>query len=1244
MKLLRAAQGYVDEDDGSKLDDHADLRSEFPESADITRQPFPGVYPRSRIPISQQPNPPSGGPADNVEGTASRAHQPMCTAHAGRRDVAAGAISAVRIILAARMDQMRREGGACYQRLLQVQRQLEYQRALLGLDGEKLKLRHPPLAGGSNRKWLACAAGNAGSKNRYAHPQIPDGRLPSRAQPADWEGSEFKVRMLGTLRDKLRMKLALQALAHHRAATRDRRRLLQLLEDREAQVRCRAVLRALFAHAEPAFAAINKSDFLASILARQRDRHRLKTWRQWAHDKVLRRQLVRVGAIAARRIKLIAAFAHWATFVRAGRVHSMQSTLALQWRSTWVTLKALTGWRLFTHRMQAINAGLSKSKRQQPAPPSLEDAHSHMRHSFAGQRQAVAVPVAELHHLQRYLRFAASAEDVDWAAAGSNTAVGAYRQARSRLQAEARAARADGDSPVAPGAVPMAPVPARSVLHLGKWPGVMQARRLQAEVQFRQEQLEQAARALIEHKQEADAHHAAAEKHAKEVEAQASEVAQAAKDTNERAMEAAAKLVLLEQEQARLEAEEAAEEASLGIALTAADPSVPIDERGADEAVTPDAAHWIIAQEELVAAEKVKSAAAQAVQVATQALAESLEDSASLQAAAQESQAAAQAMANQQAQAQADLQQCRQKRAAAVNTFRDLVQKVEDMKAAFDSTDEAGRTELAPQVAEAADALTEARQQVELLDKEAAEAAVQAEHAVEDAAAAQQQASALQAALEASAAQEVALQQQAEQAAQAFTDAERALVQAAAQQAQQRQHAQQTQQDEEAEKLEQQRLAALQASQQAHEDFAQADANELAQIEAERALRAFKANHALRAEQAARAGELSGPGQLRRCLRLWASETRDTSDWLALHRGRVLRAGALAQWVRWMQARAVMLTQTISAAAAHRLHVLRPAFRALRAYAAAKAQQREQIRRCRTQKLRSLLVYWHKWAHTCRHLKQLLDRSLLDGRRNRVKDAFCHWAWLTRSKALLGRVFGVAEQLWDQYDAHLREYEVVQRALVCWATRARAKARRRHELKRAGAANTFRRARLLIVAFQALEANACAAKDAERLLKTRNRLFTAWACYVASVAPPAGSAAAAGVAASASLAVVRRKLRQQGFATEQQYRELWERRQLLGAGMRAFARTIKQPCWHYQQGLMRRALQGMRDQTAVTGRALGSFWLQWRIRKPLHRGFKAWQGKGSAATSHVLAAACRFQQPCQPCGGGPKAEDGCRNV
>ena len=66
-------------------------------------------------------------------------------------------------------------------------------------------------------------------------------------------------------------------------------------------------------------------------------------------------------------------------------------------------------------------------------------------------------------------------------------------------------------------------------------------------------------------------------------------------------------------------------------------------------------------------------------------------------------------------------------------------------------------------------------------------------------------------------------------------------------------------------------------------------------------LQAFLDNVDMRKSQSAEARRRCGPAMLRRCLRIWSSQARETTAWVKLQAGALRRRRGFLAWVQYMK-------------------------------------------------------------------------------------------------------------------------------------------------------------------------------------------------------------------------------------------------------------------------------------------------------------------------------------------------------
>lgn len=224
------------------------------------------------------------------------------------------------------------------------------------------------------------------------------------------EASELQVQLLGSLQEKLLVKLGVAVLRQAVAAARLRRCLLDQVDLLAAADLRRAVLCGWHTAAVPTQQQEADAAALAKQLLERQQRAQLAAWRQWAAHRAWQRRQVVLGQCRLRHRLLLAAMQHWRCYCQQRLVDRLQAALAARWVAAWGRRRLFTAWRHAARRSAALKAALltrgsSGLERQAPQPPlSQLAALAATAAAFQPVKEFVAEAADQLACMQRGLR------------------------------------------------------------------------------------------------------------------------------------------------------------------------------------------------------------------------------------------------------------------------------------------------------------------------------------------------------------------------------------------------------------------------------------------------------------------------------------------------------------------------------------------------------------------------------------------------------------------------------------------------------------------------------------------------------------------------------------------------------------------------------------------------------------------------------------------------------------------------
>lgn len=224
------------------------------------------------------------------------------------------------------------------------------------------------------------------------------------------ETSELQVQLLGSLSEKLLLKLGLGVLRQAVTAARLRRRLLHHVDLLAAVILKRSALCGWHAAAVPTPQQEADAAALAKRLSEQRQRAQLAAWQQWAAHRTWQRRRVAQGLCRLRHRLLLAAMQHWRCYCQQQLVERLQGALAARWAAAWGRRRLFIAWRQAAQRSAALKAALtrgSSSSREGPARqplPSQLEALAATSAAFRPVKEFVAEAAEQLACMKEGLR------------------------------------------------------------------------------------------------------------------------------------------------------------------------------------------------------------------------------------------------------------------------------------------------------------------------------------------------------------------------------------------------------------------------------------------------------------------------------------------------------------------------------------------------------------------------------------------------------------------------------------------------------------------------------------------------------------------------------------------------------------------------------------------------------------------------------------------------------------------------
>lgn len=230
------------------------------------------------------------------------------------------------------------------------------------------------------------------------------------------------MQLLGSLRQKLLLKLGLAVLRQEVAAGRLRQRLLGHVAASAAADLCHSALLGWHAAAVPTQQQEAAAQGLARQLRQRRQRAQLTAWRRSAARSAWRRRQLARGQMALRRHLLAAGVQHWRCYCQQQLVRRLQEALAARWLAAWGRRRVFAAWRrtasrsallksaMLSPQMPSVGSGAdcSGGAGQRPQLPSQLEALAVTAAAFQPIKDFVAEAVQQLGQLCKGLRFAAA--------------------------------------------------------------------------------------------------------------------------------------------------------------------------------------------------------------------------------------------------------------------------------------------------------------------------------------------------------------------------------------------------------------------------------------------------------------------------------------------------------------------------------------------------------------------------------------------------------------------------------------------------------------------------------------------------------------------------------------------------------------------------------------------------------------------------------------------------------------------
>ncbi|EFN53243.1 hypothetical protein CHLNCDRAFT_137152 [Chlorella variabilis] len=335
-------------------------------------------------------------------------------------------LRAVQLVVAAK------RAAAVDSKLLPLVRRLRQLRMLLAFHQTNLqrgRSRSPRGSSSSSPRpppgpWLSGRSSSLDSKHRSSRSSSPGAQLQPRPKVA-WpspEASELQMQLLGSLRQKLLLKLGLAVLRQEVAAGRLRQRLLGHVAASAAADLCHSALLGWHAAAVPTQQQEAAAQGLARQLRQRRQRAQLTAWRRSAARSAWRRRQLARGQMALRRHLLAAGVQHWRCYCQQQLVRRLQEALAARWLAAWGRRRVFAAWRrtasrsallksaLLSPQMPRVGSGAdcSGGAGQRPQLPSQLEALAVTAAAFQPIKDFVAEAVQQLGQLCKGLRFAAA--------------------------------------------------------------------------------------------------------------------------------------------------------------------------------------------------------------------------------------------------------------------------------------------------------------------------------------------------------------------------------------------------------------------------------------------------------------------------------------------------------------------------------------------------------------------------------------------------------------------------------------------------------------------------------------------------------------------------------------------------------------------------------------------------------------------------------------------------------------------
>eukprot|EP00892_Ulva_mutabilis_P005067 jgi/Ulvmu1/2932/UM149_0011.1 len=247
---------------------------------------------------------------------------------------------------------------------------------------------------------------------------------------------------------------------------------------------------------------------------------------------------------------------------------------------------------------------------------------------------------------------------------------------------------------------------------------------------------------------------------------------------------------------------------------------------------------------------------------------------------------------------------------------------------------------------------------------------------------------------------------------------------------------------------------------------------------------------------------------------------------------------------------------------------------------------------CAERRLRGIMRAWH--AITCmkRDRRRLQRRLLMLHRKRRLHAALLVWFERYQQKCLLRRVFGGAEQAWEQARVEEigRRAEVFAAAFQAWASHCKVMRDRRMQTTQNAMAAAFHRQACTSRALHMWAVNVGTARQEEHARALRDITFRVW------------RGRARDKRACSSTVSARFKLKALGLTNEFQYGALV----ICKRCMTKWLAQRRRACAHRQQALLRKSMAGFCQGVLHTRQLIERHHEYWRHGVPLLKAWRAW--------------------------------------